>query len=149
MNKVKNINDLSDRNIKKMYENFNANIMGIRGDGSGADTKFYNKLKSAGYGAIQDINDMKFSGYNAKNPIIVFDNSKKSIMVKSVKELTSPDMNKRGTQELLRATGEGIAIDFIEIAGPVTAGALTVNAVSTYRSDPNDAVGNNRNRKTG
>lgn len=149
MNKVKNINDLSDRNIKKMYENFNANIMEIRGDGSGADTKFYNKLKSAGYGAIQDINDMKFSGYNAKNPIIVFDNSKKSIMVKSVKELTSPDMNKRGIQELLRATGEGIAKDFIEIAGPVTAGALSVKAISTYRSDPNDAVGNNQNRKTG
>lgn len=146
INKVKNTNDLSNRNIKKMYENFNANIMGIRGDGSGADTKFYNKLKSAGYGAIQDINDMKFSGYNAKNPIIVFDNSKKNIMVKSVKELTSPDMNKRGTIELLKATGEGIAKDFIETAGPLTAGALTVKAVTTYRADPNDRLKNKYRR---
>lgn len=146
-NRIKNIDDLSDRNIKKMYENFNANLVMMRG--KGASEKFYDKLKSNGYGAIQDINDMKYSGYHAKNPLIVFDNSNKNIMVKSVKELNSPDMNKRGTKELLKATGETMAEDFIKKAGPVTAGALTVKTVTTYRSDPNDQVGKKKNRRVG
>lgn len=30
---------------------------------------FYKKLQELGYGAIQDINDKKYSGYNTKNPI--------------------------------------------------------------------------------
>lgn len=145
-NRVKDINDLSDKNIKKMYDNFNANLVTMRG--KGASEKFYSKLKSAGYGAIQDINDMKYSGYHAKNPLIVFDNSNKNIMVKSVKELTSPDMNKRGTKELLKATGETMAEDFLRKAGPLTAGALTVKTVTTYRSDPNDRF-RNKNRRDG
>lgn len=144
-NRIKNMDNLSDRNIKKMYENFNSNLVTARGEGASA--KFYSKLKSEGYGAIQDINDMKYSGYHAKNPLIVFDNSKRSIMVKSVKELTSPDMNRRGTKELLKATGETMAEDFIKKAGPVTAGALVVKTATTYRSDPNDAVGNKQKRR--
>lgn len=146
-NKIANINDLSDKNIKKMYENFNANLVTMRGEGASA--KFYGKLRSAGYGAIQDINDMKYSGYHAKNPLIVFDNSNKSIMVKSVKELTSPDMNKRGTKELLKATGETMAEDFLKKAGPITAAGLTVKTVTTYRSDPNDQFNNTQNRRVG
>ena len=146
-NRIKDVNDLSDKNIKKMYDNFNANLVTMRG--KGASEKFYGKLKSSGYGAIQDINDMKYSGYHAKNPLIVFDNSNKNIMVKSVKELTSPDMNKRGTKELLKATGETMAEDFIKKAGPMTAGALTVKTIATYRSDPNDAVGKKKNRRVG
>lgn len=146
-NRVKDIDNLSNKNIKKMYENFNANLVMMRGQGASA--KFYDKLKSNGYGAIQDINDMKYSGYHAKNPLIVFDNSNKNIMVKSVKELTSSDMNRRGTKELLKATGETMAEDFIKKAGPVTAGALTVKAANTYRSDPNDKVGNKKNRRDG
>lgn len=134
-NAVKNINDISDRNIRKMYENFNANIMHIRASESGADKKFYEKLKSAGYGAIQDINDMKYSGYNAKNPLIIFDNVKQNIMVKSVSEMTG-DLNKKGNKELLKATGEALAKDFLVKAGPLSAAALTAKAVTTYKSDP-------------
>lgn len=148
MNKVGNTSDLSKRNMKKMYENFNANLLEIRRGGRGGDQKFYDAMKKAGYGAIQDINDMKFSGYNAKNPLIVFDNSKNNIFVKSVSEMTG-DLNKRGMLEYAKAAGEGTAKRFIEKAGPLTAGVLTVKAVSTYRSDPNDAVGNKQNRKTG
>lgn len=133
-NPVGNINDLSDRNIKKMYENFNANIMHIRDSKSGADKKFYDKLKSAGYGAIQDINDMKYSGYNARNPLIVFDNSKGNIMVKSVNEMKG-DLNKKGTIELLKATGEAEARYIIERAGPLSAAALTAAAATKYTSD--------------
>ena len=70
INKVTNVSDVSDKNIKKMYDNFNSNLGRIRNGGSGADTAFFNKLKSAGYGAVQDINDMKYSGFNARKPQI-------------------------------------------------------------------------------
>lgn len=134
-NAIKNLDDTSNRNIKKMYDNFNAAIATSELRETGADKKFYSKLKSAGYGAIQDINDMKYSGYNAKNPLIVFDNSNKNIMVKSVKELTG-DLSKKGTAELLKATGESVAKDFIQKAGPLSAAGLTAATVATYRSDP-------------
>lgn len=133
------------KNAKQKYERFNQELVGMRNQGP--DKKFYAELKKAGYGAIQDINDMKFSGYNAKNPLIVFDNSKKNIFVSSVKEMTG-NLQGKGTAELAKARGEVLARSFLETAGPLTAGALTVKAVSTYRSDPNDQV-NNNNRRVG
>lgn len=132
-NKVYDINNLSNRNIKKMYDNFNANLPYMKI--SGADQKFYSKLKSAGYGAIQDINDMKYSGYNARNPLIVFDNSKNNIMVKSMKEMTG-DLNRKSTLELLKVTGESEAKVILTMLGPVSAAGLTISTVNTYRSNP-------------
>lgn len=146
MNEVSDIRKLSKRNVRKMYENFNSNILDIRSSGNGADKKFYDLLKKRGYGAIQDINDMKFSGYNARNPLIIFDNSKANIFVSSVKEMTG-DLNKAGAREYLKAAGEGVAKEFIEVAGPLSAVGLTAAAVTTYRSDPNDKVGNTKDQK--
>lgn len=137
-NAVKDTNNLSKRNIAKMYENFNANIMHVRDSGSGADKKFYNKLKSAGYGAIQDINDMKYSGYSAKNPLIIFDNAKNNIMTTSFKEITNDVGGGRATMELLKATGEASSKRFIEKAGPLSAAGLTVATATTYKTDPNE-----------
>lgn len=132
-NKVANINDLSNKNVKKMYDNFNSNLPYLRL--SGADQKFFGKLRDAGYGAIQDVNDMKYSGYNAKNPLIVFAATKTSIMTESVKELTG-NLNRKGTIELLKATGEEQAKTILTNFGPVSAVALTATTVSTYRSNP-------------
>lgn len=132
-NNVANINDLSKRNVKKMYDNFNANLPYMKI--SGADQKFFSKLKDAGYGAIQDINDMKYSGYNARNPIIVFDNAKNNVMVKSMTEMTG-NLNRKGTIELLKATGEEQVKTILTNFGPVSAAALTATTVSTYRSNP-------------
>ena len=134
-NKVADINNMSSRNIKKMYENFNANIQFVREGGSGADKKFYSKLKSAGYGAIQDINDMKYSGYSAKNPLIIFDNANKNITVRKVSELTG-NLDAKGNMEYMKAMGETMAQDILKKAGPLSAAGLTAATVSTYRTDP-------------
>lgn len=140
-NKLLRGNNTSE--IRRLYENFNSNLIGIRDGGSGADKKFYNALKSKGYGAIQDINDMKFSGYNAKNPLIVFDNSKKNVMVKSVNKIQK-NLAADGAVEGLKAVGEASAKKSLERWGPMTAGLLTVSAVSTYASDPSkDEFGEN------
>lgn len=95
-------------NIKKMYDNFNSNIV------NGADSdpfinKFFNALKSEGYGAVRDVNDMKFSGYNAKNPLIVF-GQKDNVMVKTVRELTKDEVGialaKVGAKETSKNIGK-------------------------------------------
>lgn len=131
-NKV-NVDNFSDRNIRKMYDNFNSSLIEIREKGSGADTKFYKKLKSAGYDAIQDINDMKYSGYRAKNPLIVFNNKNDNIMVKSVKEMTdSSAMLKKGLIEVGKGQMEGMRG---LMASPYTAAALAGGATTMYVAD--------------
>jgi hypothetical protein len=132
-NRIRDVNDLSDRNIRKMYDNFNSGLPLIRESGSGADKKFYDKLKSAGYDAIQDVNDMKYSGYNAKNPLIVFNNTKDNIMVKSVKELTKDDgLGKKAAVELGKGQIENMGQ---LLASPYTAVATTGAAATMYVSD--------------
>ncbi len=135
-NKVKDINNLSDRNIRKMYENFNANILHIKDSGSGADKKFFTEMKKAGYGAVQDINDMKFSGYNAKNPLIVFGNSD-NILVKSMTEMKG-DLDKAASKERLKMVGEVVGKYYGERVGALSAVGLTTAAAVTYVSDPKD-----------
>ena len=78
------------KEINKYYDVFNRNIV-ARNMPQDTVNKFYDKLKSAGYGAIQDVNDMDYSGYKAKNPLIVFDNAGGNISVKSVEEMTDTD----------------------------------------------------------
>ena len=132
-NKVRDINNLSSRNLKKMYENFNSGLIDIRNDGSGADKKFYDALKKAGYGAIQDINDMKFSGYKAKNPLIIFDNSGGKIAVKSMNKMDN--MTLSGLKELSKATGEAYAEKFLRKSGYVVAAGAGAAAAGMYVND--------------
>lgn len=40
-----------------------------------AVNKYFEALRKKGYGAIEDINDMKYSGYETKEPLIVFGNT--------------------------------------------------------------------------
>lgn len=120
--------DQSPKNMKKLYENFNANLIDARK--SGVDKKFYDALKAQGYGAIQDINDMKFSGYKAKNPLIVFDNSGGNIMVKSMKQMD--DMTAQAKKELGKISMETM----MEKYAYLPAAGMTVAAVATYAKDP-------------
>ena len=78
---------------------------------------------------------MKYSGYHAKNPLIVFDNSNNNIMVKSVKEMNE-NLNVKGNVELLKAVGEQKVDNYIRTLGPLSAAGLTTSAVVTYVSEP-------------
>ena len=127
--------------MKAKYERFNQALVEMKGQGP--DKKFYAQLKKMGYGAIQDVNDMKFSGYNAKNPLIVFDNAKNNIMVKSMNEMKG-DLQAKGTRELMKARGEVLVDDFMKKAGPLSAAALTTATITTYASNP--AVQNYKNQ---
>lgn len=142
-NRVFNLDDVSDRNIKRMYDNFNTGIVEKSMRDSGADKKFYAKLKEAGYGAIHDINDMKYSGYNARKPLIVFDNSKNNILVKSMEEMKG-DLQGKALNERLKVQAEIKAKSYLERTGTLSAAALTAATVKTYASNP--AVQNYKNQ---
>lgn len=106
-NAKKIYNDLLKNNnefrklVPSDYTVFNTD--GLLGDGRGyggprAQKIFFDELKKHGYGAVADINDRKFSGFNT-HANIVFDTSNiKNIKVSSI---TAKDVNKRG----LQATG--------------------------------------------
>lgn len=102
---------LSGKKLKQLYENFNRgltvfNRSDIAPDGIAPAQKFYDKLKAAGYGAIQDVNDMDYSGYRAKNPLIVFDKANENIMVKSMREMTLTEINRKLVNEQVKMLQE-------------------------------------------
>ena len=84
--------------------------------------KFYNSLKNKGYSAIHDINDRDLSGYNTKNPLVLFDTS----AAKVVKETTVNDAAKMATdtgRETLKLMGENYskyALGAAALGGAVT-----------------------------
>lgn len=89
--KIKDIaaGKMTDKQLRRQgYDAFNIGLVNHDEDGNKAAKKFYDKLKSMGYDAVEDINDKKYSGYNAKNPVIVF-NRKNKISVSEVKKMTN------------------------------------------------------------
>lgn len=120
---------------KADYDRFNQRLVSTAARNDPKVKAFYDRLKSMGYGAIQDVNDMKFSGYAAKNPLIVFDNSGGNIGVQSVKKITE-DLSKKGSVELGKALGEQMAKEALETYGPVSVAALTATAAATRYTDP-------------
>lgn len=81
----------TDSELSKLYENFNSKLAGNHD--SYSSKAFYNAMKSKGYNAVQDINDMKFNDYKTKNPLIVFD-AKEKISVTNFRKLTVDEITK-------------------------------------------------------
>ena len=124
------------REINRIYDAFNRQLVD-RSMPKDPVNKFYDKLKSAGYGAIQDVNDMDYSGYKAKNPLIVFDNAGGNISVKSVEEMTDMDgMGRAYTKEMLKVAGEMQIDNLLGEEGLVISGILGGAAATSRISDP-------------
>ena len=130
-----------------VYDAFNIDLVGHSND---AQT-FYSKLKEAGYGAIRDQNDKLYSGYFAKNPMIVFDSSK--IKVDKVSELGNDFINSRNSSEFNKVHVRQVAEELAPV-GAAFAGAfgglklvgsgLNTKAVAKYRKEhPNSKLTNN------
>lgn len=56
-----------------------------------AQKKFYDALKAKGYGGVIDVNDRRYSGYNTKNPYIIF-NLGKQISDKKIARMDNYDI---------------------------------------------------------
>ena len=60
------------------YDEFNRSLVGERHKEEEVQ-KFYNALKSKGYDGLIDVNDKKYSGFNAKNPAIIINKGKLTV----------------------------------------------------------------------
>lgn len=78
--------------IKDIYEQFNRTFTDHSPENQKYVDKFYSALKNAGYSGVTDINDQKYSGYNAKSATIIFDTA--GISVNSITELDSKRIQK-------------------------------------------------------
>ena len=94
-------------NFKKMYENFNTQLVGTNHESVPAK-KFYEALKSKGYSAVQDINDMKYSGYKVQNPLIVFDKAGK-ISMDSISKMSDSQIKNSLVKDGARSAATSLA----------------------------------------
>lgn len=65
--------ELNKKDMKKAYDLFNVALTDQSDSGQKRSEKFYKALKDQGMNALYDVNDKKYSGYNAKAPLITFD----------------------------------------------------------------------------
>lgn len=78
---------------KETYEALNVGLVDHRPGTQKVTDIFYKEMTKRGYNAIRDVNDYKYSGYGAKNPIISFGTSGK-IKVESVSKLVEEEITK-------------------------------------------------------
>ena len=77
---------------RNVYDVLNS-VQTLRGNQSSVGKKLYSELTKAGYDAIIDVNDKKYSNYNSKSPIIVFNGAAKTV-VKAVRNVGETEVSK-------------------------------------------------------
>ena len=110
----------------KQYEGFNRMFGDYNNRNSKAAQMFFDKLKDLGYNALSDVNDKKYSGYMAKSPLIIFDDTVATIADTSVKDISKFYKDK----SYLFEYGKAITERYIKLAGGV---AVTTLGVSKAR----------------
>lgn len=150
-NKVKLDPDYSKGIISKdLYEKFNISLVDHSPERQKLTDSYFKTLSEKGYNAIKDVNDVKYSGYNAINPIIAF-NTKDKVSI-NVKELTSKEIKKyntiiMGSDIASELTKQGSVAVAAIMGGNVITNTINDKAnykkVSNYReSNPNTKLTN-------
>jgi len=114
-NKAKTGLDKGQTN-KSLYEMFNIALVDHSPETQPLIDKYYAALSSKGYNAIKDINDSKYSGYKAINPIIAF-NTKGVVDVIDVKRLADKEIAKAGKIAYAHIIGTDLMKQGAAIAG--------------------------------
>lgn len=118
------------------YDIFNTLLVDTDKRSESNANKFYDALKKQGMNALEDINDKKYSGYNAKMPIITFDGNfdyVKREMSKS--EIMSND--KKATDMITRPAliKGGAAFIGMYAAVPITSKMAVDKGVLKYKEE--------------
>lgn len=89
--------------------------------------KYYDLLKDAGYSAIRDLNDQRYSGYDSKAPVIVFDVGKIARdTVKNVSDQSIIRENKKAQEAMILGASALTALGYVGGAAAVQAVKPTV-----------------------
>lgn len=104
MDDLANGREVSDKRLKaKGYDLFNIMLVDSDDRGRANANKFYDALKKQGMQAVWDLNDKKYSGYNAKNPLILFDGD----FDYEMKALGNPVVRSMMTKETTKLVAQG------------------------------------------
>lgn len=113
---------------KSDYDKFNQIL--VDHDTPGANEvadKFYKALKSKGFGGVLDVNDQRYSGYNAKAPVIVFDTE--SVVQGTIQKLGAGEIAKN------------IAVDqFAEKGAKYAAAAGLIGGITAFNKSNDRAI---------
>lgn len=114
------------------------------GVGGKVNSKIYEKLKSLGYDGILDVNDMKYSGYNSKRPVIVFNGSQK-LKFDSIRQLGQDEIEKAHNTAYAKVVNDAYRKQFMQgmkdssiMLAPyavITGTVAGLNVASTKKND--------------
>ena len=107
LNKLEKNGKLTDRELKSHgYDLFNIMLMDKTEQGEKNANKFYDAIRKAGYNAIIDVNDKKYSGYKSKMPIIAiddgFDYAKRAMSDDEIASFNKQELRKLMAPQLLQ-----------------------------------------------
>lgn len=136
---------LTNKDLKTTgYDLFNVMLMDKTTQGEKNANKFYDAVRKAGYNAIIDVNDKKYSGYKSKMPIITIDDgfeyTKRVMSDSEIKEACMKETRKLLTPSLIKS---GAFIVGCYSATPVMAAVDMNKRVLTYKQEhPNTKLSN-------
>lgn len=136
---------------KQGYEVFNAALVDHSPEMQKLSDRYFKELSEKGYNAIKDVNDSKYSGYDTKNPMIVF-NAKEKIKLLSVDDIPSEDIKKASDKVAKIMIAQELPSAAAELAGIVAVGtsinkigisAINNRKIKKYKeSNPNTKLSN-------
>lgn len=125
--------DLSKGKItKSVYDVLNS-VQTLGKEKSNAGKMLYSELTKAGYDAIIDVNDKKYSGYNSKSPLIVFNGAEK-VMKKSVRDVSRTEVWKHLPAEMAKVQISAYLKAQAPWAATWAAGYATVKGVKAHKN---------------
>lgn len=128
--------------MKRGYDAFNMGLVNHTESGNIASKKFYDRLKKMGYDAVTDVHDQKYSGYKAKDPVIVFNKSDK-LSVSDVTRMTPEQIVSNARNAYVRVLGpSAVGYGSTYVAAIVGSRKLSNSvAVNSYRrKHPNSVL---------
>ena len=118
-----------------VYDVFNASLVDHTPKMQNLTDKYFKTLTDKGYNAILDVNDSKYSGYDAINPIIAF-NTKGLVEVMSTDKVSPSDISKARDLGYAQIYGKGFlqlgAQVGIGVAGTKMIGESAKNAIDSH-----------------
>lgn len=125
---------------EKVWDAVNTLLVDHTPEGNEVSKKLYDALKTAGYDAVMDVNDRKYSGYNSAKPIIVFNGATKAA-VGAVKQLSLNDMKADQAMVEAREYVNAQMKDAMSTVAAGLAGSVTAKAgAEWFESKTNDAI---------
>lgn len=123
-------NKMTKKDWNNLYDAFNKSIPSLWQNQNTKELRdsFINELKKSGYDAIQDINDMKYSGYSTKTPLIIFDKNKMSIS--SMDKINDNNLWLKNIVQTTKGTSRYKAEQFVSKYGGATIAATTSAALT-------------------